>query len=57
MMMSSQSEEGSQLEELLLEGLASGEEIPMTPEFWKALKAEARVIAGSVRRGMGSEFS
>jgi hypothetical protein len=33
------------LEALLLQGLASGEEIPMTREFWKNLKAETRDIA------------
>jgi len=30
---------------LLLEGLAGGADIPLTPEFWKDLKAEARGIA------------
>ena len=37
-------EEDARLETLLLEGLASGEDIQMTPEFWKDLKAEAREI-------------
>jgi antitoxin ParD1/3/4 len=32
-------------EDARLEGLASGEDIPMTREFWKDLKAEARDIA------------
>jgi hypothetical protein len=30
---------------LLLEGLAGRDDIPLTPEFWKDLKAEARGIA------------
>lgn len=38
-------EEDARHETLLLEGLAGGADIPMTPEFWKDLKAEARGIA------------
>ena len=38
-------EEDARLEALLLEGLAGGDDIPMTPGFWKDLKAEARDIA------------
>ena len=38
-------EEDARLEALLLEGLASGDDIPVTPEFWKELKVEARNIA------------
>jgi antitoxin ParD1/3/4 len=38
-------EEDGRLEVLLLEGLASGDDVPVTPEFWKDLKAEARKIA------------
>jgi len=38
-------EADARLEALLLEGLAGGDDIPMTPEFWKDLKAEARDIA------------
>ncbi len=39
-------EEDARLEVLLLEGLASGEaDIPLTPEFWKDLKVQAREIA------------
>ena len=38
-------EEDARLEALLLEGLASGESVPMTREFWMELKAEARDIA------------
>jgi len=39
-------EEGARLEALLLEGLAAGgADIPVTQEFWKDLKAEARNIA------------
>jgi antitoxin ParD1/3/4 len=37
-------EADSQLEELLLEGLESGEDIKVTPEFWKDLKAEAAAL-------------
>jgi antitoxin ParD1/3/4 len=37
-------EEDARLETLLLEGLAGGDDIPVTPEFWKDLKAEARDI-------------
>jgi len=38
-------EEDGRLEVLLLEGLASGDDVPVTPEFWKDLKTEARKIA------------
>jgi antitoxin ParD1/3/4 len=38
-------EEEARLETLLLEGLAGGADIPLTPEFWKDLKTEARQIA------------
>jgi antitoxin ParD1/3/4 len=38
-------EEDARLETLLLEGLTSGGDIPMTQEFWKELRAEARTIA------------
>jgi antitoxin ParD1/3/4 len=38
-------EEDARLETLILEGLASGDDIPMTREFWTELKAEARDIA------------
>jgi antitoxin ParD1/3/4 len=40
-----QAEEDARLEALLLEGLAGGEDIPLTREFWKELKTEARQIA------------
>ena len=33
-----------QLEALLLEGLESGEDIAVTPAFWKALKAETAAL-------------
>jgi antitoxin ParD1/3/4 len=32
------------LETLLLEGLATGEDIALTPEFWKELRADAAKI-------------
>jgi len=35
---------------LLLEGLAGGADIPLTPEFWKDLKAKARGIAAKHKR-------
>lgn len=38
-------EEEARLEALLLEGLAGGGDIPITPEFWNELKVEARNIA------------
>ena len=38
-------EEDARLQALLLEGLASGNDIPMTRDFWKQLKVEARGIA------------
>lgn len=38
-------EEDARLESLLLEGLASRDGIPMTREFWKDLRSEARDIA------------
>jgi antitoxin ParD1/3/4 len=34
-------EADAKLENLLLEGLSSGEDVEVTPEFWKDLKAEA----------------
>ena len=40
-----QAEEDARLEALLLEGLAGGEDIPLTREFWKELKSEAQQIA------------
>jgi antitoxin ParD1/3/4 len=40
-----QAEADARLETLLLEGLASGEDIPLTREFWTELKTEARQIA------------
>jgi antitoxin ParD1/3/4 len=39
-----QEEEDARLEALLLEGLAGGADIPLTREFWKELKTEARQI-------------
>jgi antitoxin ParD1/3/4 len=38
-------EEEARLEVLLLEGLTNGDNIPMTPEFWRDLKVEARQLA------------
>lgn len=36
----------SRLESLLLEGIASGKEAPLTADFWRELRAEATQIAG-----------
>jgi antitoxin ParD1/3/4 len=36
-----QEEEDARLEALLIEGLAGGGDIEVTPEFWRDLKAEA----------------
>ena len=43
-------EEDARLEALLVEGLASGDELPLTQEFWKDLKHEAAGIARKHRR-------
>jgi len=37
-------EADSQLEALLLEGLESGEDLAVTPRFWKELKTEAAAL-------------
>jgi len=38
-------QEDARLEALLVEGLTSGEEAPLTKEFWRELKSEAAGIA------------
>jgi antitoxin ParD1/3/4 len=38
-------EEDARLQTLLLEGLAGGDDIPLTRAFWTELKTEARQIA------------
>ncbi len=38
-------EEDAKLEALLIEGLTSGEDIPLSREFWSELKAEAAELA------------
>ncbi len=38
-------EEDAKLEALLIEGLTSGEDIPLSREFWTELKAEAAELA------------
>jgi antitoxin ParD1/3/4 len=41
----------ARLEELLLEGLASGRDIAVTPQFWRELKADAaRLLAARKRK-------
>lgn len=37
-------EANERLESMLLEGLASGEDIPLTQDFWRELKADAARI-------------
>ena len=36
--------DNARLEALLIEGLTSGEDTPMKPEFWRELKADAAKI-------------
>ncbi len=38
-------EEDEKLEALLIEGLTSGKDIPLSKEFWSELKAEAGALA------------
>ena len=40
-----EADEEARLEVLLVEGLAGGDDLPLTPQFWKELKTEARQIA------------
>lgn len=47
-------EEAARLERLLLEGLASGDGVPATPEFWRELKNDAAAIAARHRKGRKS---
>ena len=44
-------EEDARLEALLVEGLTSGKEIPLTRDFWRELKTEAAGIARKHRAG------
>ncbi len=40
-------EADARLETLLIEGLATGEDIPLSPEFWSELKQDAvKILAG-----------
>jgi len=43
-------EDDARLEALLIEGLNSGEDIPVNKEFWRELKAEAAQIAAKHRK-------
>lgn len=43
-------EADSRLQSLLLAGLLSGEEIPVTQDFWRQLKVDARKILASQRK-------
>jgi antitoxin ParD1/3/4 len=43
-------EADSRLEALLLEGLASGKDVPLTAGFWRELRAEAAQILGRKTR-------
>ena len=45
----------AQLEALLIEGLATGEDIPLTPEFWSELKQDAAKIFAR-RKQPGKKF-
>jgi antitoxin ParD1/3/4 len=40
-----QRDEDARLEALLVEGLAGGKDIPITREFWKDLRMEAKELA------------
>jgi antitoxin ParD1/3/4 len=40
----------ARLQALLLEGLISGEEIPLTPDFWRQLKSDAGKILAAQRK-------
>jgi antitoxin ParD1/3/4 len=42
-------EADARLEGLLLEGLAKGEDIPLSPAFWSALRRDAARIASKQR--------
>ena len=46
-----QKEADARLEALLLEGLASGDPIPVTKEFWADLKAEAERLVAARQSG------
>ena len=43
-------EADSRLQALLLEGLVSGEEIPLTQDFWRQLKVDAGKILASQKK-------
>ena len=45
-----QRDEDARLEALLVEGLASGKDVPMTRDFWKDLRAEAQALAKQHRK-------
>jgi antitoxin ParD1/3/4 len=45
-----EAEEDDRLQALLVEGLAGGDDIPLTREFWTELKAEALQIAAKRKR-------
>ena len=47
----------SRLEALLLEGLESGHDIPLSQSFWRVLKAEARKHAVKKKEGRKSRVS
>lgn len=47
----------ARLQALLLEGLVSGEEIPLTPNFWCQLKDDAGNILASQRKSKKSRKS
>lgn len=45
-----QDEANSRLEALLLEGLASGKDIPLTAKFWQQLRTETAQMVGRKSR-------
>jgi antitoxin ParD1/3/4 len=48
-----QIEEDARLEALLMEGLAGGDDIPLTREFWTELETEAPQIAAKHKQRRG----
>jgi antitoxin ParD1/3/4 len=46
------SEADARLEALLIEGLAAGEDIPLTPDFWSELKQDAAEILAGNQKGI-----
>lgn len=47
--------EDAHLEALLLKGLASGEDIPLTRKFWRELKEDADAMVGETKPSRGAD--